>query len=103
MVWDKGTYKPIKEDGSHDKSMEDAIKDGTLKFELEGEKIKGGFAMARTEKTSEGDDNDEKWVIFKLDDDHADARRKPTSTENESVKTGRDMDEIAEEEGDNNE
>ena len=106
MVWDKGTYKPIKEDASHDKSMQDAIKDGALKFELKGEKIKGGFAMARTKKTSEGDDDREKWVIFKLDDDEADARRKPTSTENESVKTGRTLEEIEsdeEEEDDENE
>lgn len=94
MVWDKGTYKPLK-DG---KSMEDAIDDGALKFELNGEKLKGGFAMARTEKSSEGSDDDEKWVIFKLDDDEADARRKPTSTEPASAKTARTLEEIEEDE-----
>jgi hypothetical protein len=31
-----------------------------------------------------------------MDDDEADARRNPTSTENKSVKTGRTMDEIRE-------
>lgn len=100
MVWDKGTYKPITDKASHEKSMADAMKDGALKFELKGEKITGGFAMARTEKADEGSDNDEKWVIFKLDDDDADARRNPTSSEPESVKTGRTLQEISSEKED---
>jgi hypothetical protein len=35
-----------------------------------------------------------------MDDDEADARRNPTSTEPESVASGRTMDEIADQEGD---
>ncbi|MFP4069905.1 MAG: hypothetical protein ACLFVC_06960 [Opitutales bacterium] len=74
--------------------MEDAIEGGSLKFELDGEKLKGGYAMARTGER----DGKEQWVIFKLDDEHADARRKPTSTEPDSVKTGRSLEAIKEEE-----
>lgn len=37
------------------------------------------------------------WLLTKRDDDQADARRNPTSTENKSVKTGRTLKEIADE------
>lgn len=89
MIWDRGEYQPIIDDG-HDKSMSEARKAGALKFELRGEKIRGGFAMARTGER----DGKEQWVIFKLDDEHADGRRKPTSTQPDSVETGRSMEEI---------
>jgi len=92
MVWDRGTYEPMLDDDKQ--SMADAREGGSLKFALDGEKLKGGYAMART-GTREGK---EQWVIFKLDDEHADARRKPTSTEPDSVKTGRSLEEIASEE-----
>jgi hypothetical protein len=49
-------------------------------------------------RTGGGDDS--RWLLIKMDDDEADARRKPTSTEPESVASGRDLDEIAEEERD---
>lgn len=98
MIWDKGAYSPLahnddedgEKDGEKDKTMREALDDGALKFALNGEKLKGGYAMARIQD----DDEDEQWVIFKLDDEHADARRNPVSTEPESVKTGRSMDEI---------
>ena len=41
-----------------------------------------------------------RWLLVKMDDDEADARRNPTSTEPLSVKTRRDMNEIAKEEKD---
>ncbi len=43
----------------------------------------------------EGDD----WLLVKMDDETADARRNPTSTEPLSVVSGRDLDGIAEAEG----
>lgn len=92
MVWDRGTYKSLKDK----KSMEEALEDGALKFSLNGEKLKGGYAMART--GSRG--GKEQWMIFKLDDEHADARRKPLKTEPDSALTGRSLKEIGEEESD---
>jgi DNA ligase D-like protein (predicted 3'-phosphoesterase) len=87
MVWDSGTYRNLNDD----KSMDEAIKDGHSKFWLNGEKIKGGYALINTGK---------RWLLVKMDDDEADARRNPTSTEPLSVKTRRDMNEIAKEEKD---
>lgn len=93
MIWDRGSYKPLIE-GDGRKTMHTACKEGKLKFLLYGEKIKGGFAMARTSER----DGKEQWVIFKLDDKHADARRNPQSTQPDSVVSGRSIKAIAEEE-----
>lgn len=94
MVWDFGHYEPIFDDEKDKKSLRKALKEGSLKFRLYGEKIKGGYAMARTNFKKDK----EQWVIFKLDDDQADARKNPVSSEPNSVLTGRSLDEIAQEE-----
>ena len=94
MIWDWGDYEALVKDGDDDKAVRAAIQDGSFKFSLHGEKLKGGYAMARTRKQ-----NDKaQWVIFKVEDKHADARRNPTSTEPDSVATGRSIQEIEEEE-----
>lgn len=93
LVWDIGKYEPMAENGD-EKSMKDALEDGALKFKLKGKKLKGGYAMARMNSSE-----DEQWVIFKLDDEEADARRNPVSSEPNSALSGRSLDEVAEEEG----
>ena len=93
LVWDIGDYVPLTEDESHEKSMREALKEGALKFTLHGQKLKGSYAMARI--NSDNDKN--QWVIFKLDDEEADARRNPVSTEPDSVLSGRSLEEIAKE------
>ena len=93
MVWDFGDYEPIADKKEDRKSMKEALKSGSLKFCLHGEKIIGGYAMARMNQ-----DDDKQWVIFKLDDDKADARRNPVSTEPKSVLTDRTLEEIKKEE-----
>jgi hypothetical protein len=52
---------------------------------LHGEKLTGGFALTRTRMG--GDPKN--WILVKIDDDGADRRSRPTSTENESVLSGR--------------
>ncbi len=92
LVWDKGPYHNLRADKSGDsKSMKQSLQDGKLEVWLEGEKLQGGYALIRT---NSGDD--ERWLLVKMDDDEADARRNPTSTEPLSVLSGRDMKEIAE-------
>jgi hypothetical protein len=79
---------------SHDKEkpveLPAALERGRLTFWLEGEKLRGGFSLVRTR----GDDR-ENWLLIKKADETADARRRPTSTQNESVLTGRTLEEIA--------
>jgi DNA ligase D-like protein (predicted 3'-phosphoesterase) len=89
MVWDRGPYHNLKDD----KSVAEAYDDGELTVYLEGEKLQGGYALIRT-----GSGEDARWLLIKMDDDAADARRNPTSTEPDSVISGRTLEEIAEEE-----
>ncbi|KTD64325.1 DNA ligase D, 3''-phosphoesterase domain protein [Legionella spiritensis] len=96
LVWDKGEYEPIIEEDEPEKTMEKALKDGSLKFKLNGQKIQGGYAMARINTEQDR----EQWVIFKLDDDDADARRNPVHSEPDSVLTGRSLKDIGKEHND---
>jgi len=96
MIWDRGTYENIREKKKDDgASMERSLEDGRVEVRLEGEKISGGYALIRTGR-GKGDD---RWLLIKMKDDEADARRNPVSTEPDSVASGRTLEEIAEEEG----
>ena len=94
LVWDTGPYRNLraeKEGGAV--SMEEAIEEGQVEIWLEGQKLQGGYALIRT-----GGGDDARWLLIKVDDDEADARRNPTSTEPASVLSGRTLDGIAGEE-----
>lgn len=96
LVWDAGTYENLTEDDDGEpKPMAEALADGHASFRLDGHKLKGGWALTRT-----GSGDDPRWLLVKMRDDEADARRNPVSTEPDSVKTGRSLEEIAGEEGD---
>lgn len=93
MVWDAGTYENVKKDDDGNLiSMQDQIEKGHTTFALNGKKLKGAYTLIRTQKGK-----DEKWIFKKVDDEQADARRNPTSTENKSVLTKRTMKEIEKE------
>lgn len=97
IVWDTGTWEDLKtDDDGEPVPLADQLADGHATFRLHGEKISGGYALIRTDG---GDDGDERWLLIKMDDDEADARRNPTSTEPKSVKSGRTIDEVREQEG----
>jgi len=94
LVWDAGPYRNLKTDEEDDPvPLSDQISDGHLTVWLRGEKVAGGYALTRTESGE-----DERWLLVKMDDEKADARRNPVSTEPNSVLTGRSMDDIEEEE-----
>jgi DNA ligase D-like protein (predicted 3'-phosphoesterase) len=91
LVWDQGEYRNLREEEDDGKDMQASLDDGLIKVWLEGEKLSGGYALKRIR-----DGDKPQWLLIKMDDEEADARRRPTSTEPESVKTGRDLEEIAE-------
>ncbi len=95
IVWDRGTYANLKEDDEGEPvPVADQVSAGHVTIRLDGgEKLAGGYALTRMEGRDE-----EVWLLVKMDDDAADARRNPVSTEPESVKTGRTLDEVAGEE-----
>lgn len=71
------------------------VGDGHVSVWSEGEKLTGGYALTRMEGGEEAE-----WLLVKMDDEEADARRNPTSREPDSVKTGRTLEEVGSESGD---
>ena len=57
---------------------------------LHGQKLKGGYALQRL-----GSADDPKWLLIKLKDQAADARRRPTSSQPRSVASGRTVAQLA--------
>jgi DNA ligase D-like protein (predicted 3'-phosphoesterase) len=84
IVWDRGTWRPLTEG-----DPEAAIDAGHLSFWLEGEKLRGGWTLQRTSGGAKP-----QWLLIKRRDEGADARRDPVSTQPESVKSGRTLDEV---------
>ena len=85
VVWDTGTFENLTEKDGKEVSLDDALAAGHVKVALHGEKLTGGFAFTHTRMG--GDEAN--WMMVKVDDDDADRRRKPTSTQNESVLSGK--------------
>jgi DNA ligase D-like protein (predicted 3'-phosphoesterase) len=91
IVWDAGPYRSLE-----DRSAAEQLGDGRLEIWLEGKKLRGGYALVHA-----GLGGDERnWLLVKMDDEEADARRNPVSTEPESVLSGRTIDQVDEEDGD---
>ncbi|MCZ0813050.1 MAG: DNA polymerase ligase N-terminal domain-containing protein [Pseudomonadota bacterium] len=93
LIWDRGTYENITETENGPRSMSEALAKGHALVRLCGEKIHGGYALQRI------DDDADQWLLIKIDDEAADARRNPVSTEPKSVVSGCNLDEIAAREG----
>jgi DNA ligase D-like protein (predicted 3'-phosphoesterase) len=91
MVWDAGTYRNLRARmGPASLDMPGSIRSGLVEVWLEGEKLRGGYALKRLRGGGKN-----RWLLVKMDDEAADARRRPTSTENRSVKSGRTLHQIA--------
>ncbi len=92
MVWDRGRYRNIRagkdDDGA---SMQESLDDGKVEVWLEGEKLRGGYVLIHTRMGG-----DENWLLKKIDDEEADSRRNPVSTEPDSVISGDSIKDIRE-------
>jgi DNA ligase D-like protein (predicted 3'-phosphoesterase) len=93
LIWDRGSFENITEKSDGVRPMAEALAEGHVLVRLHGEKLGGGYALQRIDEAAD------QWLLVKMDDAEADARRNPVSTEPRSVSTGRGLDEIAEEEG----
>jgi DNA ligase D-like protein (predicted 3'-phosphoesterase) len=99
LVWDTGPYRNLRAEKEDDgASMQESLEDGKVEVWLEGKKLSGGYVLIRT-----GKGDDARWLLKKMDDDQADARRNPTSTEPKSVLSGRTLDDIQAQEADQSE
>jgi bifunctional non-homologous end joining protein LigD len=88
LLWDRGTWLP----------REDPVagyRKGRLKFELSGQKLRGGWTLVRSGGSKYG--GDKSWLLIKEDDGFA--RRGPDALivddRPKSVATGRTLEEIA--------
>jgi DNA ligase D-like protein (predicted 3'-phosphoesterase) len=95
IVWDRGVFQNISETRRGEPmELDEAIEKGDVKIFMLGEKIKGAYALVRTGPAGDR----EKWLLIKKRDEGADARRKPTSSQPESVLSGRTIEQVLEEE-----
>jgi DNA ligase D-like protein (predicted 3'-phosphoesterase) len=92
MIWDRGYFENLKKDKvGKAVSLPESYSMGTLEVNLKGEKIYGGYALIRMNSGNMKGN----WLLIKMSDDKADARRNPISTETRSVHSGKSMEEIA--------
>lgn len=84
LVWDRGVWKP-------EGDPAEGYRRGRLRFELQGEKLRGGFSLVRS--GSPGDK--ENWLLIKHDDEYA-SNVEITEAMPDSVQTGRSLEDVAE-------
>jgi bifunctional non-homologous end joining protein LigD len=71
IVWDEGTYEPIEEikgKKAREKHLLKQLKEGSLKVKLHGQKIKGEYALVKTNGMGENG-----WLLIKHKDEYASA------------------------------
>jgi bifunctional non-homologous end joining protein LigD len=88
ILWDRGTWAPMEDVG---KSLEA----GAFKFRLAGEKLNGGWMLARL-KPKPGDKGKVNWLFFKERDLAADTKTDILTARPESVKSGLTIEELLE-------
>ena len=99
MVWDEGTYEAMEETngqrrvaGDTKKAQEKALlkelRAGSLKFRLNGKKLKGEFALVRTKGRGENS-----WLLIKHRDRYA--TEEPVTDKDKSVLSKKTLEQIA--------
>lgn len=94
IVWDAGTYRNLVQEDGQEVPIAKQIEDGHVKIWLDGKKLTGGYVLQRI-----GRGKDARWLLVKLDDEAADRRRNPVSTQPESVLSGKTNEDLAKERG----
>jgi bifunctional non-homologous end joining protein LigD len=87
IVWDRGTYTAR----DPDLDLGAMAESGTLKIDLEGEKLRGGYVLVRTRWGGKKNN----WLLIKEKDDQARPGSKITEEKPLSVVSGRDVDEVS--------
>jgi len=90
IVWDAGTFLNITKRDGQPVPLDQAIENGQLAIWLEGEKLKGGFAMTRIR-----DGKKPVWLLVKKRDEYANTSD-PVNEQPESVLSGRTIEELDE-------
>jgi bifunctional non-homologous end joining protein LigD len=92
MVWDEGTYEPLQETNgtkaAQNKLLLKELRGGSLKFKLNGKKLKGEFALVQTK--GRGDNS---WLLIKHRDKYA--SEEPVTDKDKSVLSKKTLEQIA--------
>src|SRR5882724_6260535 len=89
MIWDRGYWTPEGDE------PEQALKKGTLKFRLDGEKLHGSWVLVRMKRDRSGGKRTN-WLLIKHRDEFArENDGDAILQEDRSVASGRTMDQIA--------
>lgn len=92
MIWDKGTFVNINKDkNAAEISLEESYQQGRIEVRIEGEKLRGGFALVKM-KSGKMAGN---WLLTKMKDEFANPDYDPVQSETLSSESGRSMAEIA--------
>ena len=88
IVWDRGRY----EYSGVERDEVDAWRKGELEFRLRGQKLKGHWMLVKMKGRG-----DNQWLLFKKEDRYAEPATDITKDAPESVVSGREVDEVGEE------
>ena len=85
MIWDCGSYELLEE-----KDPQKSIQEGRIRLRLHGKKLKGGFALIKTEYQK----NKNAWLFIKENDTFARKGYEIVKEQVKSCKTGLTLGEI---------
>src|SRR6185503_18620997 len=85
LIWDRGAWAPMGD-------VAQSLKSGTLKFRLAGEKLKGGWTLARLRRRQ--GDTKNNWLLIKERDEAATTDFDILETRPESVVSGKRIEEL---------
>lgn len=92
IVWDEGNYSPVepelRDKKSHDKSLQQQLEDGKIKFFLQGKKLKGEFTLVKVRGKQEN-----AWLLMKANDNYASTD--DITKKNKSVKSNKTLEQVA--------
>ncbi|MFI0904463.1 DNA polymerase ligase N-terminal domain-containing protein [Streptomyces sioyaensis] len=95
MVWDEGSYRPLPGKKGRSRTFSEALEHGHASFWLDGSKLHGGYALTRFRG---GPGERESWLLVKEDDERAGRRGTPDARRARSVRSGRTLKRVAQEE-----
>lgn len=89
QIWDRGYWEPEGE-----KSGQQQLNAGELKFRFDGHRLHGGFVLVRMKRDRAGDRGSQ-WLLIKRRDEYSRKGSDALLTRDQSVASGRTMAEIA--------
>ncbi|MDT0410390.1 MULTISPECIES: DNA polymerase ligase N-terminal domain-containing protein [Streptomyces] len=97
LVWDQGTYEPLSHDKrGHPLPFDEALASGHATFRLEGDKLRGEYALTRFRTGGKGE---EAWLLIKAREKGVrpgEGHGTPDPHRARSARTGRTLGQVAE-------